>query len=236
MIHLENHDEIETLRTEAREAMVDNFQTRLRVFAARADAWIRPILGVSIILLAISLMRVSSNLNELYMAYIRSEGMNVQLFSQLADNASSTRQRIERLEAGMFQLSAVQDAMQAPADAAVIEVSMFTSRPEETDDTPCIAASGKDICKLKAIGENICASNDVPFGTMLRLFGLGTCTVWDRMNERYTGTGRVDWYAGDGMEALEFARQHGVRRYRVVPINLSQQQANQTPATTSTNP
>ena len=234
MIHPENHDEIEAAREEARAAMTDNFLNRLRYYSSHLDKWIRPMLGVSVILLAISLMRVSSNLNELYMAYMRSEGMNVQILDQLAENVSSTHQRIARLEVAAMQLAAVQDAMQAPADAPVVEVSMFTSRPEETDDTPCIAASGKDICKLKAIGENICASNDVPFGTMLRFFGLGTCTVWDRMNERYTGTGRVDWYAGDGAEALELARQHGVRKYRVVPINLNQQQANQAPAATST--
>lgn len=84
---------------------------------------------------------------------------------------------------------------------AVATVTGYTSRPEETDDTPCIAAFGNDICAMKAKGQNVCASNDYPKGTVLHVDGLGTCTVLDRMNRRYTGTGNVDWYFGADLAA-----------------------------------
>lgn len=77
-----------------------------------------------------------------------------------------------------------------------VTVTMYTSRAKETDDSPCISANGKDICKLLKEGVQTCASNDYKFGTKLHIEGLGECVVMDRMNRRYTGTGRIDWYKG----------------------------------------
>ncbi len=88
-------------------------------------------------------------------------------------------------------------------------VTGYTSHAAQTDSTPCIAADGTDICKRYAKGEKICATNDWKMGTQLTIEGLGTCTVADRMNKRYTGTGRIDWYFGMDIEA---ARKWGVRK------------------------
>ena len=77
-----------------------------------------------------------------------------------------------------------------------VVVTAYTSEPGQTDDTPCIAADGTDICQRYAQGEKICATNDQPIGASLYVPGYGTCTVADRMNTRYTGTGRVDIYLG----------------------------------------
>jgi len=87
-------------------------------------------------------------------------------------------------------------------------VTGYTSHAAQTDSTPCIAADGSDICKRYARGEKICATNDWKMGTKLTIEGLGTCTVADRMNKRYTGTGRVDWYFGYDIES---ARKHGIK-------------------------
>lgn len=76
-------------------------------------------------------------------------------------------------------------------------VTAYTSRVEETDATPCIAADGTDICKRYAKGEKICAANFVPLGTRLTVEGVGTCTVADRMNNRYPE--RVDVYYGNDL-------------------------------------
>jgi len=62
--------------------------------------------------------------------------------------------------------------------------------PAQTDDTPCIGANGKDICKALARGEKHCAANFVPLGTSLHIDQIGVCVVTDRMNKRYRN--RVD--------------------------------------------
>ena len=91
-------------------------------------------------------------------------------------------------------------------------VSMYTASKAETDDTPCIAASGKNICALYDAGQNTCASNDIALGTTIKVEGLGYCTIWDRMNKRYTGTGRIDWFNGKDRQG---ALKHGVKSYQV---------------------
>lgn len=88
----------------------------------------------------------------------------------------------------------------------VREVSAYTSEVGQTDATPCISASGMNICHLYAEGTNVCATNAFPLGTLLEVEGLGTCVVEDRMNSRYRN--RVDWYFGyDTQHALEFGVQ-----------------------------
>lgn len=55
----------------------------------------------------------------------------------------------------------------------------YTPRPEETDSTPDITASGK---KVK---EGMIAANFLPFGTKVKIDGR-IYVVEDRMNRRYT--------------------------------------------------
>lgn len=87
------------------------------------------------------------------------------------------------------------------------EVTAYTSEVGQTDDSPCIAADGSDICARYAAGENICASNAFPLGSKITVDHLGTCTVADRMNRRYSN--RVDWYFWkDTARALKMGRQN----------------------------
>jgi len=91
-----------------------------------------------------------------------------------------------------------------PLAGTIREITMYTSRVEETDASPFITANGTD---LREIDYNACASNAFPFGTELRIEGLGDCVVIDRMNKRYSNS--VDWYAGmDLQRALKFGRQN----------------------------
>jgi 3D (Asp-Asp-Asp) domain-containing protein len=88
------------------------------------------------------------------------------------------------------------------------EISAYTSYPNQTDSSPCISADNSNICELYAQGELICASNDFEFGDKVFIEGYGTCTVHDRMNRRYTGTGNIDIYFGyDTQQALNWGRQ-----------------------------
>ncbi len=104
-------------------------------------------------------------------------------------------------------------------ESGLYEVSGYTSTPGQTDATPCIAADTSDICRRKAAGELICASNAFPLGTKIHVAGLGTCVVADRMNSRYQH--HVDWYFGQDMgkkaEKLRRAFKIG-RRDRAVTV------------------
>jgi len=92
-------------------------------------------------------------------------------------------------------------------------VTAYNSVPEQTDSTPCIAADGTNICRRAAAGEKICAANWAPIGTRLRIQGWGTCTVADRMNDRYPA--RVDIFMD---KDLTGAIRWGARRIRVEVI------------------
>jgi len=76
--------------------------------------------------------------------------------------------------------------------------------PRQTDDTPCIAANGEDICSALAKGEMRCAANFVPLGSHLYVDKIGVCLVTDRMNKRYRN--RVDI-------AMEKHEYHKARRF-----------------------
>jgi hypothetical protein len=82
----------------------------------------------------------------------------------------------------------------------------------QTDDTPCIGASGDDLCKLVDQGINICAANFVKLGTYLEIENIGRCIVLDRMNSRYTYANppRIDLAMGSDKiaEAREFGLQY----------------------------
>ena len=82
----------------------------------------------------------------------------------------------------------------------------YTSRPEETDDTPFIAADGTHVF------DGMVAANFLKFKTKIRipeLYGDKIFTVHDRMNKRYNV--KVDIW----MDDLQKARQHGVRHLTI---------------------
>lgn len=146
----------------------------------------------------------------------------MQLYSVTLENASTTNAFNKTIvdaivvvqNQNLREMGSIPDLEKVTSTNSIIKVSMYTARPEETDDTPCIAASGKNVCKLKESGTNVCANNDLPFGTVIKIAGLGTCVVWDRMNARYTGTNMVDWFASD----LKQAREHGVKEYQALIV------------------
>jgi len=116
------------------------------------------------------------------------------------------------IQDGLDTVSSTLATVELQARSRMMTVTMYTSRPQETDGSPCTAASNVDICKLHKAGVDTCASNDYRFGTRLTVNGLGTCLVLDRMNRRYTGKGRLDWYAGNDLAA---ATQFGIKTLTV---------------------
>lgn len=80
-------------------------------------------------------------------------------------------------------------------------ITAYTSTPDQTDDTPFIAASGK------RVHDRMIAANGLPFGTIIKipsLYGDREFVVEDRMNARY-GFGRMDiWLDTSKAEARKF--------------------------------
>ena len=88
----------------------------------------------------------------------------------------------------------------------IVEVTAYTSRPEETDDTPFITASGSHV------RWGIVATNAYPMGTLIRFpddFPEQVFVVEDRMNRRYKN--RFDiWFP-----EYSSARQWGKRNTKI---------------------
>lgn len=87
------------------------------------------------------------------------------------------------------------------------EVTAYNSLPEQTDDEPCIAANGSNICERFAAGECLIAGNFAKFETKHYIDGIGECTLIDRMSSKYPE--RVDLFFGyDKAAAIKFGRQN----------------------------
>ena len=93
-----------------------------------------------------------------------------------------------------------------------ITLTAYNSLPGQTDDTPCITASGFDVCEHNI--EDIIATNFnyLPFNTKVKfpeLFGDQEFRVQDRMNARYTpATRRADLWMQDYQSAKIFGKKY----------------------------
>ncbi len=80
-------------------------------------------------------------------------------------------------------------------------LTAYTSTPDQTDDSPFIAANGAHVY------DGMVAANWLPFGTKIKIpsiYGDKIFTVEDRMNERY-GFGRMDiWLDAPKQTAIQF--------------------------------
>ena len=77
----------------------------------------------------------------------------------------------------------------------------------QTDDTPCISASGENICKALAKGKKRCAANFVPLGSRLFVEKIGVCLVTDRTNKRYRNRVDIALQRDEYHKARRFGRQ-----------------------------
>lgn len=88
-----------------------------------------------------------------------------------------------------------------------IFITAYSSTPDQTDMTPCITASGFDLCSHNE--ENIIAANFLRFGTKARIpkfSGDKIYIVQDRMNARYPY--RLDVWMKTREKAKKFGAQY----------------------------
>lgn len=79
--------------------------------------------------------------------------------------------------------------------------------PAQTDDSPCISASGENICKALEKGKKRCAANFVPLGSSLYVDKIGVCLVTDRTNKRYRNRVDIAMQKNEYQKARRFGRQ-----------------------------
>ncbi len=127
-------------------------------------------------------------------------------------NMANSTQKIVSLELkdqSVSQTSKVSVADEDQPDKVIRAViTAYTSTPNQTDDSPFIAATGK------RVHDGMIAANGLPFGTKIKipsLYGDKIFVVEDRMNSRY-GFGRMDiWLDTSQAQAMKF----GVKRVEV---------------------
>ncbi len=94
---------------------------------------------------------------------------------------------------------------QAPIRVVTVIATAYSSTVEQCDSTPCITASGYNVCEHGE--ENIIAANFLPLGAKVRipdLYGTKVFTVEDRMNPRYDA--RIDLWKKDRNTAITFGK------------------------------
>lgn len=100
-----------------------------------------------------------------------------------------------------------QSADAPPRRTYTIPLTAYTSEVGQTDDTPCITASGLDVCERNE--ENVVAANFLPLGTRVRipeLYGNQVFYVEDRMNARYHY--KMDIWMKQKQDAKQFGVKH----------------------------
>jgi len=90
----------------------------------------------------------------------------------------------------------------SPRQITEVKVTAYSSREEETDDTPFITAAGTPV------REGVVAANWLPIGTKVKLpelFGEQIFVVEDRMNKKHND--KLDIWFPTTEEALRFGTQ-----------------------------
>jgi len=95
-----------------------------------------------------------------------------------------------------------------PRKVASVVVTVYSSTPDQTDDSPFITSNGRHVY------DGLVAANWLPYGTRVRfpdIYGDKVFTVNDRMNERY-GYGHIDIWMDKPISEL---REFGVKRIKM---------------------
>lgn len=109
----------------------------------------------------------------------------------------------------------IKEVRKAKRTMTVVATS-YSSEAAQTDATPCIPAMWKfDLCEnfAKTGIEDTIAANFLPLGTEVRfpeLYGDKVFVVRDRMNAKYNGKSRIDFWKSSKPAAVKFGAQRMV--------------------------
>ena len=71
------------------------------------------------------------------------------------------------------------------ATSTVVVTAYNVGDETQNDNTPCIGATGEDLCEALEHGEAIVAYNNVPLNSHICIEGLGCYRVADRTSRKY---------------------------------------------------
>lgn len=122
---------------------------------------------------------------------------------QLNNGTCPIAQEVKAEEVAPVQIEVVD-----VSKGVITEVSAYNSVEAQTDSTPCIGATGEDICKrYQKTGECLIGNNSHPLGSIAYIEHIGQCTVVDRMNAKYAN--RVDIFMDKDIDrAVNFGLQN----------------------------
>ena len=125
------------------------------------------------------------------------------------DTLSAVEQQLKR-DDHIFELLMGDWNRDMAVKSMPVTLTAYTSRPEETDDTPYITA-----CNTPVVVGGVAVSRDLfsllgGCGASVIIPGRGLVTVNDKMNSRYTAS--IDMWSGD----LGAARLHGRQKATMV--------------------
>ncbi|MBD3281624.1 hypothetical protein GF391_02650 [Candidatus Uhrbacteria bacterium] len=103
----------------------------------------------------------------------------------------------------------------APKEVLRVNATAYSSSPAQTDATPCVTATGYDVCLNYALygADNTIASNFLPLHSVVKIpdiYGDKLFVVRDRMNQRY-GRSYIDIW----MPTYSMARRFGVQNVEI---------------------
>ncbi|OIO20481.1 MAG: hypothetical protein CO029_01540 [Candidatus Magasanikbacteria bacterium CG_4_9_14_0_2_um_filter_41_10] len=119
-------------------------------------------------------------------------------FPHVTSVFAETELGLDKQEDAVFPVSDDRE----PTREMWIVATAYSSDPAQTDASPCTPAmSSFDMCTYyEDYGiENTIATNFLPLGTQVKfpeLYGDKIFVVRDRMNARYNGTNRIDFWVG----------------------------------------
>jgi 3D (Asp-Asp-Asp) domain-containing protein len=130
----------------------------------------------------------------------------------IQDRTQFDHETVQLIVAAMQNDSSKYGSLPVAGDAPArrhytIPITAYTSDVAQTDDSPCITASGLDVCDRNI--ENVVAANFLPLGTRVKipeLFGDRIFYVEDRMNRRYYY--KMDVWLKEYNEAKQFGVQY----------------------------
>lgn len=124
------------------------------------------------------------------------------------ENVSNSEERRLIKGFGEIALCSLDDVV-CPNEKVIREITAYNlGDPNQTDDSPCIMASGLNGCELLEKGIKICAANFVPFHTKLNIDNFGECEVLDRMASRFINRVDVGMRLDEKERALIFGKQN----------------------------
>ncbi len=130
--------------------------------------------------------------------------LGVFFYKFIAEEVDAEMRRTVNIAADNYKING------EPSAIYHVSASAYSSRPAETDSTPCITATGFDVCLNYAIygSANTVASNFLPLHSIVKipeLYGDKLFVVRDRMNSRY-GSKNIDLWMPTYFEAAGFGR------------------------------